>query len=232
MVYLDLDEIDQLFKESWLWSVRRSALVAFRRSDYHGNPSEPLTDSVRMTVETATGRKPQGPIRMLTHLRYAGYCFNPVTFYYCFNTDGETLQTIMAEITNTPWGERFTYVLPLDQAEKTGDWNIWRLKKSFHVSPFMPMSHSYEWKFTEPSDRLSVYMANFEAGELQFHAALALYRRELTGSNLANELMMIPFMTLKVTTAIYWEAFRIWLKRIPYIPHPDSTQITQDSING
>ena len=91
--------------------------MRFRRSDYLGDPAVPLADAVRALVAERLGSAPQGPIRLLTHLRTFGHCFNPVSFYYCFAADGERLEAIVAEVTNTPWGERHAYVLPRGDAD-------------------------------------------------------------------------------------------------------------------
>jgi DUF1365 family protein len=120
MLYLDLDELDRVFAGRWLWSVNRRNLAQFRRSDYLGDPTIPLAEAVRARVREALGRAPTGPIRLLTHLRYFGHCFNPVSFYYCYAEDGTTLDTIVAEITNTPWKERHSYVLPVAGAQRHG----------------------------------------------------------------------------------------------------------------
>ncbi|TXH18822.1 MAG: DUF1365 domain-containing protein, partial [Gammaproteobacteria bacterium] len=109
-LYLDLDEVDAVFRERWLWSVERPNLASFRRRDFLGDPAQPLAEAVRDRVERASGERPGGPVRLLTHLRYAGYSFNPVSFYYCHAADG-ALHSIVAEITNTPWKERHRYVL-------------------------------------------------------------------------------------------------------------------------
>jgi DUF1365 family protein len=103
MMYLDLDELPTLFRGRWFWSVDRPALARFRRSNHLGDPSQKLSDSVRDLVEVKTGHRPEGPVRLLTHLSYFGYCFNPVSFYYCFAADGVTLETIVAEVNNTPF---------------------------------------------------------------------------------------------------------------------------------
>lgn len=111
MLWLDLAELEEVFRGRWLWSVRRLAVARFRREDHFGDPEVPLDTSVRNCVQQATGRRPEGPIRLLTHLSYFGYCFNPVSFFYCLDRQGETVQTVVAEVTNTPWGERHLYVL-------------------------------------------------------------------------------------------------------------------------
>ena len=152
LLYLDLDEIEALFSGSWWRSCRRWAPVSWRRQDYLGAASGlTLSESVRQLVTERTGQRPNGPIRLLTHPRYWGYGFNPVSFYYCYDLPGDRQpSTIVAEITNTPWGERHAYVLPIAQAETRGDWHLWRMAKAFHVSPFMPMTQDYEWRSVAP----------------------------------------------------------------------------------
>jgi DUF1365 family protein len=138
-LYLDLGEVDALFRDRWLWSVDRPNLAEFRRSDFLGDPAQPLADAVRERVAIATGERPGGPVRLLSHLRYAGYSFNPVSFYYCHAADG-ALHSIVAEITNTPWKERHAYVLPVATADVRGRALHWAFDKAFHVSPFLPMA--------------------------------------------------------------------------------------------
>ncbi|MGH8275968.1 MAG: DUF1365 domain-containing protein, partial [Steroidobacteraceae bacterium] len=143
-LYLDLDELERVFADRWLWSVGRRNLAEFRRSDYLGPREVPLREAVRDCAEHATGRRPQGPIRLLTHLRYAGYIFNPASFYYCYtNQSCSELDCIITEITNTPWRERHAYVLPAKAAEARGHTLHWSFAKTFHVSPFMPMERTY-----------------------------------------------------------------------------------------
>ena len=224
LVYLDLDELDTLFDKRWFWSTKRPALARFRRRDHIGPESQPLQDSVRELVEAETGQRPSGPIRLLTHLSYFGFCFNPVSFYYCYSEDGETIETIVAEVSNTPWGERQTYVLPRSQNLAKGRSFRFQPRKKMHVSPFMDMQNDYDWCFTEPRDRLTVFMANSKNGKRFFDASMALQRTEMSAWSMARVLLVFPFMTLKVVGAIYFEALRLWLKRCPFHPHPDKKQ--------
>ncbi|MET0934840.1 MAG: DUF1365 domain-containing protein [Luteibacter sp.] len=218
-LFLDLDEVDRVFDKRWLWSARRRNLAEFRRSDYLGAPQQPLADAVRDRAAASLGFRPAGPVRVLTHLRYAGLVFNPVTFYYCYAADGDTLQCVVAEITNTPWRERHSYVLAVDD-DATGHVVDAVFPKAFHVSPFMPMDRTYRWRFTRPDAHLRVHMDVLHGGEREFDAHLSLHRRELTGAALARVLWRYPLMTAKVVGAIHLEALRLWLKRNPIHDHP------------
>ena len=217
MLYLDLAELPQLFDGTPFWSARRRALAWFKRSDYLGPPEKPLDEAVRDLVEARIGARPCGPIRLLTHLRYFGYCMNPVSFYYCFDATGDRVATIVAEITNTPWKERHQYVLNVADGSRV---KHFKFDKHFHVSPFMPMDMQYRWDFSEPRERLSEHMQNTRHGERVFDAALVLKEQPLCASGLLAVLLDFPLMTLRIIVAIHWQALRLWLKRTPVFDHP------------
>ncbi|MBB3832164.1 hypothetical protein FHR55_000330 [Xanthomonas arboricola] len=231
LMYLDLSELDRVFAHRWLWSVGRANLAQFRRSDYLGNPQIPLDEAVRACVHAHTGERPEGAIRLLTHLRYFGHVFNPVSFYYCFDRH-DALRWIVAEITNTPWQQRHTYVLPVAQARTHRDVHAWRFDKRFHVSPFMGMQHRYDWRFSVPDAQLRVHMDVLDAldddaaGAIdnspvrRFDATLVLQRQPLTARTLARTLFAYPLMTVQVVVAIHWQALRLWLRGNPVHDHP------------
>ena len=222
MVYLDLAELDQVFRGRWLWSTRRAAFARFDRRDHFGDPAQPLEDAVRALVAEQTNHRPEGPIRLLTHLRYFGYVFNPVSFYYCFDAADSKVEAVVAEVNNTPWGERHCYVLQQDSpgAEELQAQTM----KAMHVSPFNPMTLRYDWQLRAPGEALSARMTLRSADPAGaapiFSAALKLRRVPINGGSLAGTLLRFPWMTAKVIAAIHWEALRLWLKRAPVYDHP------------
>jgi DUF1365 family protein len=216
MAYVDLDELPGLLGARL--ASPRPGLVRFRRSDYFGDPREDLATAVRAEVERLTGARPDGAVRLLTNLRAFGHCFNPVSFYYCFEAAGERVQAVLAEVTNTPWGERQAYAL--SRRGENGRVLSGRSEKLLHVSPFMGMDHEYEWRVSVPGERLSVHIESHRAGEPAFDATLNLVRRELTTRSLASATARHPMNTLHVLARIYGQALRLKLRGVPVYPHP------------
>lgn len=232
MMLLDLDELPTLFDRFWLWSATHPALAWFRRKDYHCDANKSLPDALRDTVMRHTGKRPVGPIRLLTNLRYFGYNFNPVSFYYVFNAEDTHVETIVAEITNTPWKERHCYVLSTEKSENSHQHWQWKFDKEFHVSPFMPMDMQYGWRFSAPDAVLRVHMENWRDGSRQFDATLSLQRREITSWSLAKALASYPFMTLQVVALIHWQALKLFIKRVPFFIHPDKVSVVTAQDTG
>ena len=222
LTLVDLAELPGLFDRFWLWSARRPALAWFRRSDYHGDRAVPLDTSVRDLVERETGQRPGGPIRLLTHLRFFGWVMNPVSFYYVYDAADRQVESIVAEITNTPWDERHAYVLRRGDAEPVGAQGLrWQFDKRFHVSPFLPMDMRYDWRLTEPGETLNVHMENSRLGAVEFDATMVLRREPIGHGSLARALAAFPLVTAKVSGLIYWQALRLLFKRTPFFTHPN-----------
>lgn len=223
MMYLDLAELPALFSGRWFWSNEGRKLARFRRADHLKELSKcgasPLDEAVRILVERRIGRRPTGPIRLLTHLEYFRYRINPVSFYYCYDKRDQRVEAIIAEINNTPWGEQHCYVLDATKCAPNESMRF-LFAKAFHISPFMDMGIDYDWRFTNPGDQLVVSMANYEQGNCIFDVSMVMQRRGVSTRSLASALARHPFMTLKVAGAIYYQALRLWLKRCPFFPHP------------
>jgi DUF1365 family protein len=220
LAYLDLEELPVLLKGGYgLYQVRFSP-ASFRRTDHVGDPQVPLADAVRNLVEERTGWRPVGPIRLLTFLRNWGHYFSPLSLYYCFDRSEQMVDAVVAEVTNTPWHERHWYVLWKSNDIGEPSQLRFRHPKGFHVSPFMDMDMQYEWRLHEPGGQLSVAIVILRGDERLFDVSLLLKRREFSRWSMLRALVRYPWMTGRVTQAIYWQAFRLWWKKCPFYPHP------------
>ncbi|MGH2868464.1 MAG: DUF1365 domain-containing protein [Solirubrobacteraceae bacterium] len=216
LAYIDLDELDGLLSGRLVKS--RPGLLRFRRRDYLGDPALPLATAVRDRVQELSGLRPRGPVRVLTQLRSWGLCFNPVSFYYCLDAGGEHVDAVLAEVTNTPWGERHSYLLrggADPEAVLRGTF-----AKELHVSPFMGMDHVYEARATSPDRTLSVHIESRREGKAVFDATLALQRVPLTRASAARVAARYPLATGRVLALIYGHALGLKLAGARVHPHP------------
>lgn len=230
MLYVDLAEIPRVFGGRVLWSASRPALIRFKRSDYVGPSDVPLETAIRSLVERVTGLRPTGSVGLLTQPRYAGVSFNPLRLYFCWDPAGEDVEALVAEVTSTPWGERWQYVLRCDRPSgEAGDGSqvAGSFDKMMHVSPFMPMDVEYHWRLDGPTDRLSFTLDCMRQGERIFEATLSLHRRQLTEAAMRAMLRPVGPSSLETLRAIYWQAFRLWLKRTTYHPRPGRVQLSR-----
>ncbi|MGI8711848.1 MAG: DUF1365 domain-containing protein [Solirubrobacteraceae bacterium] len=218
LTYIDLEELPSLLGGRLL--ARGPGSLRFRRRDYLGGRAgaDSLDVAVRDAVQQQTAWRPDGPIRLLTQLRSFGLCFNPVSFYYCLDHAGQRVRCVLAEVTNTPWGERQSYVLDeTDAGVIRGSF-----PKRLHVSPFMGMDHDYRARAGTPADTLSVHIESRRAGQTAFDATLSLRRRELTRAAVARLSARFPFATLRTLALIYGHAVGLKLAGARIHPHPDA----------
>jgi len=217
MLYVDLAELPELFDRYWLWSARSPAPAWFRRADHCGEATLPLDQSIRDLVAAKAGFRPAGPIRLLTHLRYFGYGFNPLSAYYCYAADGE-LEAIVLEVSNMPWREMHPYVLTRGAPIANGGYKF-EFAKAFHVSPFLPMDMEYRCRLAPPGPRLAFALENWRQGARCFDAHLSFQRMAIASRSLARVLATDPLATLRVTALIHWQALSLWRKRAPVYDH-------------
>ena len=220
MLYLDLDELPGLLQGGHGLRGPRFSPASFCRKDHLGAPSVPLREAVLDLVNRQTGMQLSGPVRLLTLLRSYGYYFSPLNLYFCFDRDGGSVTATVAEVTNTPWLQKHWYVLWAGNRFGRTDLLRFRHRKDFHVSPFMDLDAEYEWRLTVPGPRLAVFLANRREGRRFFEVTMVLRRVELSRRTMARMLLRHPWMTARVSQAIYWQALRLWLKKCPFYPHP------------
>lgn len=225
MMYLDTREIAEVFSLSKFWSLKHFAPAQFKRTDFHIDqhhltqhklPS--IDESVRNTLASTLGERPTGPIRMLVNLRYWGINMNPISTYYCFDDSGENLIAILAEVHNTPWNERHAYVLTGEDFAQKQHVNF---PKVFHVSPFNPIAMDYRWHSTTPNQTLALHLENWQDNHKIMDATMTLAREDISTRALHKILIRFPWMTVKVISAIYWQALKLWWKGVPIFNHPN-----------
>ncbi len=222
MLLVDLDEGPRLFRKRWLWSWNRRNFAAILRRDHLRHGGADWAEAVRELVHTRSGQRPQGPISLLTQPRYAGYVMNPISVYLIWAPGRERLEWVLLEVHNTPWNQQVAYLLPVPADAHKG-FTI-RFGKEMHVSPFMPMDMEYEMHLRLGEERLALRLDNYRAGERVFGANLALRLHPVNAANLARTLLFTPLMTLQVVAAIHYQALRLYLKGVPYIPPPKDTR--------
>jgi DUF1365 family protein len=220
MALLDIDRVSALTRVSRLTSYNRWNWASFDDRDHLGDPSRPLRERLAVDATRHGVELPAGPIFLLTHLRYLGYCFNPVSFFYCFD-HSERLQVVLAAVSNT-FGESHRYWLRPDPAART-----FRAAaaKSLYVSPFMPPDLGYTFAFTPPARSLVAHMETLSEGAVCFDATLSLERRPWNAAEIRWALVRYPAMTARVMAGIHWEALKLWWKGVPLVP-----RVTADGV--
>jgi DUF1365 family protein len=234
MVLLDVDRLEEAMAISPFTSVGGFNWATFDHRDHVGDPALPIRERLRRDGDRLGHAVPGGPIYLLTHLRYFGYNFNPISFYYCFEPDGR-LATVVGEVHNTFGEERLYWLTGATALHPAPGW---RTPKTLHVSPFMPMDLTYEFRVSPPGRSLVAHMTTADGRESaagpSFDATLTLERRPWTARDLHRALRRHPWMTAKVIAAIHWEALRLRLKGVPVHahPNPDRTRRSRQEVGA
>lgn len=184
-------------------------------------------------------------VKLLTHLSYFGYCFNPVSFYYILDRETKKIDTVVAEVSNTPWNEMQCYVLHKESVDmkevkegrpkKELEGTNYIFQKTFHVSPFMDMQHLYDWtfwEFTKEMDPLCVNNSMVKEGILFFSAYLQIQNVGLHPHTLAKKLVLFPIFCFLVQIWIHYEAFRLFFKGVAFVPHPKGSETAASRVIG
>jgi DUF1365 family protein len=212
---VDLDELPSLSSKLRLFSHNRSNLFSLHDSDHGDGTSTPLRFQAQRHLREAGIDIAGGQIKLLCMPRTFGHCFNPISIYFCHHVDG-TLVALIYQVHNT-FGERHSYVIPV--RPQPGAVHQ-RCRKQLHVSPFMDMALTYEFRVAIPDQRIAVGIrVGAEDGPI-FNAVLVGVRKDLTDQALVRVCVRMPAITLKVIAAIHWEALRLWLKGLRYRPKP------------
>ena len=227
MAFLDIDRIPELMSISPFSAYNRWNLASFHESDHFGDPSISLRERLRANAAVAAVNLPRGPIYLLTNLRYFGYNFNPVSFFYCCDESGQ-VETILAEV-NSTFGETRNYWLHPAIQHRTATALQYRLPKTMHVSPFMKMELDYTFLFTPPGEDLVAHMQTLDEGKCFFDATLSLRRDSWSSRSLHSALARYPFMTAKVIGAIHWQALRLYLKGCPVFTKPSCLAVSRQA---
>lgn len=220
MAWLDIDRLPELMRESWWTAYNRAGIAAFHDADHLDAPPGRLRDTLTHAAEGQGLRLPDGPVMLLTHLRHFGYVFNPIALFYCFDAQ-RRLQLVLAEVRNTFGGAHGYWLHP------GGDGTTFRAEsaKRLYVSPFLPMDLDYRFALTTPAHRLAVHIDVTRRGERLFDASLGLERRPWQAPEIRRQLLRHPVMTAAVTTAIHWQALRLWWKGVPVVPRATVTGV-------
>ena len=222
LTWMPEKELNKKFDFIGLFSSSKlPALIKYKRENYLTPHDLSLSAACALRIKEELGFDYEGEVCLLSNLQYVGFCFNPVSFYYCYDLE-EHLVAVVADINNTPWNERYSYCIDM----RTKHQVVKKFDKEFHISPFMPMDIRYRWIFKKPDKNLVIYMQNYRQDELMFDVCLNLKKQKFSLSRLCRYALFYPLMPVKIMLGIYWHALRLYLKKVPFYSHPKTGEIS------
>jgi DUF1365 family protein len=218
MAFLEVDRIPELMQASPFASYNAFNWASFYERDHFGDARLALRERLKLDAAAHGIQLAEGKIFLLTHLRYLGYNFNPISLFYCYDRAGR-LDAVLAEVGNT-FGESHNYWLSGANRISPASARVYQCPKAMHVSPFLPMQLDYRFVLPDPGERLIAHMDTLAGGNCALDATLSLRREEWSAASLHRALRRFPWMTAKVIAAIHWEALRLYSKKVPVFTHP------------
>jgi DUF1365 family protein len=219
-LWLPLDDLEKLSQKSRWFGYRQRRLMQFDDRDHGLRNGDELRPWIAQTMIDAGLSVPDGRIMMLCYPRLFGYVFNPLTVYFLYQAD-ERLAAVIYEVKNT-FGEQHCYVMPVPEAQTTGRLIRQTCDKIFYVSPFLPVVGHYRFSLRQPDEKFSLLIRQFGADHEQLVASFVGHRLDWNDANLLKMWRDHPLMTIKVMTAIHWQALILWRKGAQYVrrlPH-------------
>ena len=208
---IDLSELNSLDKDISFFSYNSFNLISFFDKDHGERDGTSLVEWVKKNLKENKINHENIKIKLLCYPRILGYVFNPLSVFYVYDKN-DYLISILYEVKNT-FGEQHTYIFKVENNNLSQH----NCSKKFHVSPFIEMNCSYFFRILKPGEKISVIIDQYQLDEKILYASQDGKRVDFTSRELLKSYLKHPLMTLKIISAIHFEAFKLWVKGIKFI---------------